>query len=933
MLPLESVRVRPVDEATNQKLVQLLIGLSDNRTKEPRRLDRAQSILYRSRSTFVAELGEYWDPSDPMQGVDDAPSPLNRDDSIHRDNRGAMVVVEIELAELMDAKTVKSLLASTPTWARRDIQWSTSGDEKSDAAAARRAALGKWASATYDLRHQAETSPLSIPSTALDAYMPHLGMCSLWMSHQGLALNILPREVSSFRSIETKMLPSSDSIVSKQLRPIQNLFGRLKLGSEQTRNEQEAVYKVYVVFLSDITEIRTVDGTEPDGDEDGGLDVSNLPSVKLVLSNGSYVRFHFAHDMIGKAFSNNIQAVSRASLSVKRRKKRRALLGEGGALDKKVNVNVEALFTDDIPDRHAAPLKRSSSFSGRRADETSPVIMIDVFDDNQPKHRIALRPSTCFSDSLASRQPEVANEEEDAAAGGLGVAGFDDFFSADKTPAPRRAGSANATESLAVSSPSSPLRRRKDGSSFDRSAGEHHDSAIATSFQTAQQAIQVAEHEALQHQSTLENIAEAETQFEEAPVSILCDDVFHESTLSAVVADIPEEVREKVDTKEPEKPSSRGCCAKLQDGLMRFEDYQNQTIVYTWEATNLRALVSKQNKRTQNLVLAKRLQYHEWPSSRLIWTVAIREHPFPKVFPYNPLISRCQRYLIEFSSIVTELFFTSLFFNAECVSRPSPEVCFPLINPFVPSWHVLFSSLWGVVLAVPIPLFLRFCFAKRIVEELSTPAEKTFILHYWRIKDLLGYTVVSLWDAFCIYFILLFILKYDDTLVFKWTQTAILALFNRIVTAPTARTLWVSAVLLISKKTWICDFLLMAWPALIAFTHPDITKLKKRAPDNKTDMAESEAWPLEAHKEERTRLRLPAAAGAADPFVSRVVRSKEAGVPHDEDSELSDESPMIIPTVDRNASRTIGKQQKPSAKKAVEYDEYYIKQRSGMPYF
>jgi len=993
MLPLESVRVRLIkDKDTNQTLVQLLViesadtdehALSDSEQK-PR---RAQSILFQSSSKFIsARVGELYDGPNPDDVVVDSDaSPLSGDGM-----SGATVALEMELIENIDPKNVRdlrSLFASKPTFARRDIQWKCA-DEQSATPAAKRVTAGKWASATYELRHQAETSPLSIPSTALDAFTPFLGLCSLWMSHQGLALNILPREVSRLRALETHALQQEVTSVatSSVSRGIKSLLGRLRRSSDTS--PEEAFYWVYVVFLADIIEIRTVEGKQEEvqdgetmGGEDGGLDVSTLPSVKLVLANGSSIRFFFPHSMVSKAFARNVQGLSRASLSVKKQHRKKRLSVAFGMEPDDSGINVDSLFAEDTADRQSGILTRTTTVLG-----TVALTPKDPFGTDPDRFKIlpggesqVWSESQVFSDieSPAVIQHGAAG---DATKGQLEVGGFDDFFGRPvqavgpesffgpvRIASLRRAESASATDersrlvsNLADLAFVTPLRRRKDASPSMRSdvssvgagaAGIEAppaDSIIATSYKTAQQAIQVAEHEALQHQSTLNGVAEEETQEKEAPVSIVCDDVFHEASVPAVVADRKAPaVQKKGAEKEREEAPPRECCRKLHDGLIWFENYQNQTIVYTWEATNLRALVSKQNKRTQNLVLAKRLQYHEWPSSRLIWTVAIREHPFPKIFPYNPLISRSQRYLIEFSSIVTELFFSALFFNAECVSQPSPEVCFPLINPFVPSWHVLFSSLWSIVLAVPIPLFLRFCFAKRIVEELSTPAEKTFILHYWRIKDLLGYTVVSLWDAFCIYFILLFILKYDDTLVLKWNQTAILGLTHRVLTAPAARTLWVSLVLLISKKTWICDFLLMAWPALIAFTHPDIKTIRRRTSDRKVDMAEGEAWPMEARKgEERVRVRLPAMPEIGDPTLSHIAGGdgqRKPKVPaaegedemSDEESELSETSPMIIPRKEelKVAPKAPGAYRNQKRSSLHSYDEYYAGQRADMPYF
>ncbi|CEL92750.1 unnamed protein product [Vitrella brassicaformis CCMP3155] len=778
-------------------------------------------------------------------------------------------------------------LSPVPLFARRDYSWKPVPSPTSSAEGKQ----PSWASTTYLIGHNAISSPLFIPSTSIDAYCPQLGLCSLWLSHIGHVLNILPRETAPTlkeksdthsRRLSAATALSSAAQTSHTVRslfklPRSALTAVRGAGREGWHGEQEkeVQYTVYAVFMSHIKQIKELAGEESAADADQGIKASCLPSVKLLVSNNTSLRLYFSHQVFANAFATNMSRLSKADKTNKPQLSRKRVT-ISYAPEMPVERSLSFSTKLDTPaEAEAGALPRSLSTE-------EPNLRIDsdfwgLFDTQQSPAADQEFVTTAAHETAGDRGAEGEVSP-------LQVAQVDDFFD---QPSPK-----SAFRPASKSSQDSPSLRKRNAASTpasdeaDSPRDETVDLVIATSYQSPAQQGSLVAPEASAAVAT------------PSPAPILVEDPFHTSEQrSAMVA--PDKQRQEHqqrqqqqhegaegDNKDAETDVGRcascgKCCRNVYDKLVRFEEYQNDHVVYTWEAVNLRAAISQENKRNQNLILAKRLQYHEWPAGKVIYTVAMREHPLPKTFPYNPVISRTQRYAIEFSGIMTELFISSLFFNAQCAYSPSPEVCFPLGNPFVISWHVFFASLWAVVLAVPVPLFLRFCFAKRIVEETHTAAEKEVMLLYWRLKDLLGYAFILTWDTWCFYFLMVFILKFDGVLVGKWYYSGALALAHRMITAPVIRSLWVSAVLLISKVTWVCDFLLLSCPALIAFTHPDIKRIKRKT---------------SAHKLESDKLPRPIM--PPKPIMPIGQKVDESTINEEEiesESDITEMSPMIIP--------------------------------------
>merc|ERR1712093_63357 len=64
-------------------------------------------------------------------------------------------------------------------------------------------------------------------------------------------------------------------------------------------------------------------------------------------------------------------------------------------------------------------------------------------------------------------------------------------------------------------------------------------------------------------------------------------------------------------------------------------------------------LMRRSNKDTASVfALASKIQYHTWGQPKVIKVVAKREHPACKLFPYNPLMTRKERYACLSSAIL-----------------------------------------------------------------------------------------------------------------------------------------------------------------------------------------------------------------------------------------------------------------------------------------
>lgn len=229
--------------------------------------------------------------------------------------------------------------------------------------------------------------------------------------------------------------------------------------------------------------------------------------------------------------------------------------------------------------------------------------------------------------------------------------------------------------------------------------------------------------------------------------------------------------------------------------------------------------------------LAKQLQYQVWPRRKLVLLTGKREAPWLKCFPYSALFTRKQRY----GTMSTVLLFASmivcLLFRADCTHVPKERLCFvekrySILARFF-SWDVLFASVWGILFAVPLPLLMLQLFKKRVVLAKTSERHKRIIVNIWVAKELAGWTLIVLIQAFCVLFIFQFLRFYQWAVVFKWCAAVGWSVFHRFITAPGIRMVWVLLLMFLSQKSSLCDWCVLMSPSMTTFPQP--VKLPKAA--------------------------------------------------------------------------------------------------------
>merc|ERR1719160_187609 len=104
----------------------------------------------------------------------------------------------------------------------------------------------------------------------------------------------------------------------------------------------------------------------------------------------------------------------------------------------------------------------------------------------------------------------------------------------------------------------------------------------------------------------------------------------------------------------------------------------------------------------------------------------------------------------------------TLVFRADCLHSPKPASCRPRKSLFkkIFSWDCFFSSIWSIVLGVPIPMLLLFLFKKRVVLAKQSEENKRMTLILWRYKEILGWMIVCSLQLWCVFFCSQFVRYY-----------------------------------------------------------------------------------------------------------------------------------------------------------------------------
>lgn len=199
--------------------------------------------------------------------------------------------------------------------------------------------------------------------------------------------------------------------------------------------------------------------------------------------------------------------------------------------------------------------------------------------------------------------------------------------------------------------------------------------------------------------------------------------------------------------------------------------------------------------------LTQRLQFMHWHWCKLFKATINRETPLNKCFPYSALLTRKQRWAIASTAILVGSFFSVLLFRVDCVTtEPKPQSCVPvpLWQKFI-SWDVVFSSLWGVVLSVPVPLLLISLFKKQVMHQKMSDAHKHWHIKIALCKERLAWLLVVLIQTWCAFFMFQFVRSYKWEVVEAWLLATFWSVVHRLITAPGIRVIWVLCVLTFSR--------------------------------------------------------------------------------------------------------------------------------------
>eukprot|EP00931_Biecheleriopsis_adriatica_P014098 TRINITY_DN11573_c0_g1_i5.p1 TRINITY_DN11573_c0_g1~~TRINITY_DN11573_c0_g1_i5.p1 ORF type:complete len:1320 (-),score=272.19 TRINITY_DN11573_c0_g1_i5:282-4172(-) len=217
--------------------------------------------------------------------------------------------------------------------------------------------------------------------------------------------------------------------------------------------------------------------------------------------------------------------------------------------------------------------------------------------------------------------------------------------------------------------------------------------------------------------------------------------------------------------------------------------------------------------------LAKRVQYMTWHPTQLVRNTAKRETPLNKCLNYSPLMTRKQRWAITSSAVLVAAFFSVLLFRVDCLQVPKPATCSPpptLVQKML-SWSVLFASLWGFLLSVPVPLLLTTLFKKTPVPGKKDEVTKKRLLRLWLCCENLAWLIVVCLHVSIWFFILQFVRYYTWTVIEKWIISVFWSVFHRFISAPGIRATYVLILLFVSQLAGGCDTCLGRMPHITTF--------------------------------------------------------------------------------------------------------------------
>merc|ERR1740121_1890483 len=106
---------------------------------------------------------------------------------------------------------------------------------------------------------------------------------------------------------------------------------------------------------------------------------------------------------------------------------------------------------------------------------------------------------------------------------------------------------------------------------------------------------------------------------------------------------------------------------------------------------------------------------------------------------------------------------------------------------FAPTWETAAASVFGLVLAVPVPFLLVTLFRKTPIEMKMSLQEMRARLRSLQWWTCVGWILVIPGHLFCTYWLLLFASEFDTVVFAKWANASVQTFVHRFFSAPVLR--------------------------------------------------------------------------------------------------------------------------------------------------
>jgi len=217
--------------------------------------------------------------------------------------------------------------------------------------------------------------------------------------------------------------------------------------------------------------------------------------------------------------------------------------------------------------------------------------------------------------------------------------------------------------------------------------------------------------------------------------------------------------------------------------------------------------------------LAAKAAYQFWSPVKIAKTIIYREHFVPKMFKRVPPVTRGERYMFLATGMQWAFTVQTMLFRGDCVMVPKPAVCAKkkgsFLNKFAPTWMTVFASLFGLCMAVPLPLICLALFRKLPRMEKMEDWQKRRQLWKWQIGQTIGWCFLFCLHGFMCYWMIVFSNHFNAVVFEKWADSALQSLLGRFFYAPAVRGGVFSVVLILSQCIPLCDNLLAFFPHLL----------------------------------------------------------------------------------------------------------------------